>query len=260
MFRRTRKASDFGAEIEAHIALETERLQEQGLSYEDARTEARRRFGNVTRMQERFYESSRWPGWDNFWQDVRYAARMLRKSPGFTTVAVLTIALGIGATTAIFSLVDATLLHPLPYPHPEELVRIEDALPGAGVTDAGISIPEFKDLQRSGIFQYVVLEIFGSANLTGVSQPSRMQYEGVSPAYFAMLGVKPELGQTFDPQVQAPGFTLDVVISDGLWKRAFGSDPHIVGRSLRADDDLPGDRGDAAGFSRPGANRGREEY
>ena len=148
------------------------------------------------------------------------------------------MALGIGATTAIFSLVDATLLHPLPYPHPEELVRIEDDLPGAGATDAGISIPEWKDLQRSGIFQYVVLQIFGSANLTGVSQPSRMQYEGVSPAYFAMLGVKPELGHTFDPQDQTPGFTLDVVISDGLWKRAFGSDPHIVGRSLRGDNDL----------------------
>jgi predicted permease len=238
MWRRTRKASDFGAEIEAHIALETERLQEQGLSYEDARAAARLAFGNVTRVQERFYEASRWPGWDHFWQDIRYAARMLRKSPGFTIVAVLTIALGIGATTAIFSLVDATLLHPLPYPHPEELVRIEDDVPGAGASDAGISIPEFKDLQRSGIFQYVVLEIFGSANLTGLSQPSRMQYEGVSPAYFAMLGVKPELGQTFDPQDQTPGFTLDVVISDGLWKRAFGSDPHIVGRSLRGDNDL----------------------
>jgi len=123
------------------------------------------------------------------------------------------------------------------YPRPEELVRIEDDLPGAGATDAGISIPEFKDLQRSGIFQYVVLEIVGSANLTGVSQPSRMQYEGVSPAYFAMLGVKPELGRTFDPQDQRSGFTGDVVISDGLWKRAFGSDPHIVGRSLEADND-----------------------
>ena len=163
---------------------------------------------------------------------------MFAKSPGFSAIAILTMALGIGATTAIFSLVDATLLHPLPYPHPEELVRIEDDLPGAGATDAGISIPEWKDLQRSGIFQYVVLQIFGSANLTGVSQPSRMQYEGVSPAYFAMLGVKPELGQTFDPQDQTPGFTLDVVISDGLWKRAFGSDPHIVGRSLRGDNDL----------------------
>ena len=189
-------------------------------------------------MREDYHAEQGLPFFENLLQDLRFALRMLAKSPGFSAIAILTMALGIGATTAIFSLVDATLLHPLPYPHPEELVRIEDDLPGAGATDAGISIPEFKDLQRSGIFQYVVLQIFGSANLTGVSQPSRMQYEGVSPAYFAMLGVKPELGQTFDPQDQTPGFTLDVVISDGLWKRAFGSDPHIVGRSLRGDNDL----------------------
>jgi putative ABC transport system permease protein len=238
MFGRKRKLDDFTSEIEAHLQLEIERLQEQGLSADEARAAAHRGFGNVTLSRERYYESGRWLGWDHLWQDVSYGFRMLRASPGFTVIAVLTIALGIGATTAIFSLVDATLLHPLPYPHPEELVRIEDDLPGAGASDAGISIPEWKDMQRSGIFQYVVLEIFGSANLTGVSQPSRMQYEGVSPAYFAMLGVKPELGQTFDPQDQTPGFTLDVVISDGLWKRAFGSDPHIVGRSLRGDNDL----------------------
>lgn len=210
----------------------------RGLSSEEARRTAKLEVGNMDAAREQIRET----GWENilasFFADLRFALRMLRKSPGFAAVAILTIALGIGATTAIFSLVDATLLHPLPYPHPEQLVRVEDDLPGAGITDAGISIPEFKDLRRSGMFQYVVLEIFGSANLTGASQPSRMQYAGVSPAYFAMLGVKPELGQTFDPQDQTPGFSLDVVISDGLWKRAFGSDPHILGRSLRADNDL----------------------
>ncbi len=238
MFRRKRKASDFGAEIEAHIRLETERLQEQGLRYEDARTAARRSFGNVTNAQEHFYESSRWLWWDNFWQDILYAARMLRKSPGFTTIAVLTIALGIGATTAIFSVVDATLLHPLPYPHPEQLVTIEDDLPGVGARDVGISVPEWHDLQRSGIFEYVTPIGGGDVNLTGSSEPVRVRFLNVAPNYFALIGVKPQLGRSFDPQDQTPGFTLEGLISDGLWKRAFAADAHILGKSLRLDNDL----------------------
>ena len=217
--------------------LDAELQSDMEFHREMAARAGQRNFGNTLRMREQAYEAWGWTWLDRLIQDLRHALRMFAKSPGFSAIAILTMALGIGATTAIFSLVDATLLHPLPYPHPEELVRIEDDLPGAGATDAGISIPEWKDLQRSGIFQYVVLKVFGSANLTGASQPSRMQYEGVSPAYFAMMGVKPELGHTFDPQDQTPGFTLDVVISDGLWKRAFGSDPHILGRSVRMDND-----------------------
>ena len=238
MFRRKRKASHFGAEIEAHIQLETERLQEQGLSYEDARTAARRSFGNVTNTQEHFYESSHLLWWDNFWQDIRYAARMLRKSPGFAAIAILTIALGIGATTAIFSVVDATLLHPLPYPHPEQLVTIQDDLPGVGARDVGISVPEWHDFQRSGIFQYVSALGGGDTNLTGASEPARIRLLTIPPNYFALLDVKPRLGRSFDPEDQTPGFNLEVLISDGLWKRAFGSDPHILGKSVRLDNDL----------------------
>ena len=238
MFRRKRKASDFGAEIDAHIQLETERLQEQGLSNEDARTAARRSFGNVTNTQEHFYESSHLLWWDNFWQDIRYAARMLRKSPGFAAIAILTIALGIGATTAIFSVVDATLLHPLPYPHPEQLVTIQDDLPGVGAHDVGISVPEWHDFQRSGIFQYVSPFGGGDVNLTGASEPARIRLLVIPPNYFALLDVKPRLGRSFDPEDQTPGFNLEVLISDGLWKRAFGSDPHILGKSVRLDNDL----------------------
>ena len=238
MWRRTRKASDFGAEIEAHIALETERLQEQGFSYEDARSAARLSFGNVTRVQERFYEASRWPEWDHFWQDVRYAARMLRKSPGFTAIAVLTIALGIGAATAIFSVVDATLLHPLPYPHPEQLVSVIDDLPGVGAQDVGMSVPEWHDFARSGIFEYVSPLGGGDVNLTGSSQPTRILFAAVPPNYFALLGAEPELGRSFNPEDATPGFTLEVLISDRLWKGAFASDPRILGKNIRLDNDL----------------------
>jgi putative ABC transport system permease protein len=238
MFRFKRNTSDFGAEIEAHIELETERLQEQGLSYEHARTAARRAFGNVTHVQEHFYESGHWLWWDHFWQDVRYGLRILRKSPGFTTIAVLTMALGIGATTAIFSVVDATLLHPLPYPQPEQLVTVEDDLPGVGAQDVGMSVPEWQDLQRSEIFDYVSPIGGGDVNLTGTSQPERIRFLNVAPNYFALLGVKPQLGSAFNPEDHTPGFTLEVLISDGLWKRSFAADPRILGKSLRLDNDL----------------------
>jgi predicted permease len=238
MFLRNREASDFGAEIETHIQLETERLQEQGLSYEDARTAAYRAFGNVTRARERFYESGHWIWWDDFWQDVRYALRMLRKAPGFTLIALSTIALGIGATTAIFSVVDATLLHPLPYPHPEQLVTVEDDLPGVPARDVGMSEPEWQDLQHSGIFEYVSPTQYDDNNLTGSSKAARVKLLIVAPNYFALLGVKPQLGRIFDPQNHSPGFTQEALISDGLWKRNFGRDPQILDKSVRLDTDL----------------------
>jgi predicted permease len=253
MFGRKRKPDDFTSEVEAHLQLEIERLCEQGLSAEEARATARRSFGNVMQAEERFYEASRWLGWEHLCQDIRYGLRMLRKSPGFTAIAVLTIALGIGATTAIFSVVDATLLHPLPYPEPEQLVSIEDDLPGVGARDVGISVPEWQDLQRSGIFAYVSPIGGGDVNLTGSSQPERIRFLPVATNYFALLGVKPQLGRSFNPEDHTPGFTLEAIISDGLWKRAFAGDPGILGKSLRLDNDsyrvigvLP------AGFHDPG--------
>jgi putative ABC transport system permease protein len=238
MFWRKRKTSDFTSEIAAHLQLEIDRLQEQGLGEEQARATARRSFGNLLHAEERFYECSRWLAWDHFWQDLRYGLRMLRKSPGFTAIAVLTIALGIGATTAIFSVVDAALLHPLPYPQPEQLVSIQDDLPGVGAQDVGMSQPEWQDLQSSGIFQYVSPTWYDENNLTGTSPPERVSVLIVAPNYFSLLGVKPQLGRAFNPQDHMPGLTLDVLISDGLWKRAFGAERNILDQCVRLDTDL----------------------
>jgi putative ABC transport system permease protein len=170
--------------------------------------------------------------------DLKFALRQLRKSPGFTVVAVITIALGIGATTAIFTVVDATLLEPLPYLHPEQLVSIQDDLAGVGAHDVGMSQPEWQDLQHSGIFEYVSPTWFDENNLTGSAQPARVRELTVAPNYFELLGVKPQLGRAFDPKYNSPGFVPEVVISDGLWKRVFGSDPHILDKSVRMDTDL----------------------
>src|SRR4029077_9312957 len=114
---------------------------------------------------------------------------MMRKAPGFAIVIILTIALGVGATTAIFSVVDATLLHSLPYPHSEQLVRITDDLPGVGAQDVGMSEPEWQDFQHSGIFEFVSPAWYDDNNLTGSSEPARVSLLSVAPDYFALLGV-----------------------------------------------------------------------
>ena len=235
----TRRQNDqrLREEMEEHLAQQTAENLRAGIPPAEARRQAALKFGAVVAVSEEYHAEQGLPFIEKLLQDSRYALRMLAGSPGFAAVAILTMALGIGATTAIFSVVDATLLHPLSYPQPEQLVRIEDDLPGVGARDVGMSEPEWKDLQRSGIFQYVSPAGGGSVNLTGSSRPARILFASVAPNYLALLGVKPALGRCFDPQDQTPGFTLGVVISDGLWKRTFGGDPRILGRSLRLDND-----------------------
>ncbi len=225
-------------EVEEHLALQTEENLRSGMAPAEARRHAVLKFGATETVREQYHAEQGMPWIETVLQDLRHALRLIARSPGFAAIVILTMALGIGATTAIFSVVDATLLHPLPYPHPEQLVRIEDDLPGIGARDVGVSIPEWHDLERSGIFQYVSLIGGGSVNLTGSSQPERILFLAVTPNYMAMLGAKPQLGRSFDPNDKTPGFTLDVLISDGLWKRAFASNPHILGRNLRLDNDL----------------------
>jgi hypothetical protein len=171
------------------------------------------------------------------------------------------MALGVGATTAIYSVIDATLLHPLPYPNPTELVRLEDDLPGVGAQDVGISVPEWRDLQSSGIFQYVSIYGFGVREPHRQCTALRISFKPVTPNYFAVLGVDAQLGRTFDPHDTTPGFNLEVVISDGLWRREFGADPHILGKTSAPGQRCLSCRGRHAGrFSRSGPNQRGAEY
>jgi predicted permease len=224
-------------EMAEHLALQTEENLRAGMSPAEARRQAALKLGAAQAIREHHHAEQGLPLAENFLFDLRHAFRMLHRSPGFSLIVIATMALGVGATTAIYSIIDATLLHPLPFPHPGELVQMEASLPGVGAHHIGLSIPELRDLQNSGIFQYVSLSFFGTDTLTGSGQPTRIAGKSVTPAYFAVLGVDAQLGRTFDPHDATPGFNNEVVISDGLWKRAFGADPHIIGKTFRIDND-----------------------
>src|SRR5436309_823646 len=252
-FHRSETENDLEEELHSHIQLRAEALERSGLARPEAERRARLEFGSPERFKEECREAIAGNFLDVLFQDLRFSIRTLRKSPGFTAIVISTMAIGIGATSAIFSVVDATLLHPLPYPHSEELVRVVDDLPGIDARDVGMSEPEWQDLQHSGIFEYVSPTWFDENNLTGSSQPARVRLLIVAPNYFALLGVQPKLGRGFDPNDHSPGFIPEVVISDGLWKRAFGSDPNILSKSVRMDTDLYRIVGVMpAGFDAPG--------
>jgi predicted permease len=226
-------------EIAEHLAFQTEENLRAGMSPTEARRQAALKLGAAEAIREHHHAEQSLPFIENLLFDLRYAVRMLLRSPGFSFIAIATMALGIGATTAIYSVIDATLLHPLPYPNPAELVRIQDDLSGVGAQDVGISVPEWRDLESSGIFQSVSVSGTGAdVNLTGSAQPERLSYKHVTPNYFTVLGVDAQLGRTFDPHDATPGFNLEAVISDEVWRREFGADPHMVGKALRLDNDV----------------------
>jgi putative ABC transport system permease protein len=164
--------------------------------------------------------------------DFRFALRQLRKSPGFTIIAVLTLALGIGANSAIFSVVNAVLLRPLPYPQPERLVYLNEVVSG---TDTSIALPDYLDWRRfSTSFQHLALTRLESRNLSGIAgrEPERVAVSFVTTNFFDVIGLPPQLGRTFREDEDKPGAPALVVISDRLWDRAFHRDPEIVGRSV----------------------------
>jgi putative ABC transport system permease protein len=231
MFRRRRKTSDFSAEIEAHVRLESERLREQGLSEEEARAAARRAFGNVTQTEERFYEAGRWLWWDHFLHDVRFGSRMLAKNPGFTAIAVLTLALAIGANTAIFSAVYAVLLKPLPFKDSDGLVFVEKKNPPRGWTRNPISPAEILGWRdQSGTFEDLAAFSQTHCVLTGAEESEEDPCETISSNLFPLLGVSPIRGRTFSADEDQEGSRV-AILSYGLWQRRFAGDENVVGRT-----------------------------
>src|SRR5262245_5697543 len=175
---------------------------------------------------------------DTFLQDWRFAWRGLRRSPGFAAIAIATLALGIGANSAIFTVVNAVVMRPLPYANADRLVRITADFKGLNASDVGMSTPELLDYRdRSGLFDQIAGVWAINANLTEIDQPERVEALLASPSYFDVLGVRPQLGRLFGPQDDGPGITEVLVISDALWHRRFVASPSAIGRKLRIDND-----------------------
>ena len=240
MFRRKRSAQDFAEEIKAHLELEADELKDEGLSHEEARWKARRNFGNVRLAQERFYLKDRWALFDKMYRDLCFALRSLRQSPGFTITAILTLALGMGANTAVFSVMNAVLLRSLPVDHPERLVFLGTSNPprGTGTIDTHLtfSYSVYQSLSSqnralSPVIAYVPLSSSKVAVRSGAQPPEEAEGEMVSGAFFSGLGVNVPLGRGFSQQDETVHAPL-AVLSYNYWTRRFARDPNVLGKTL----------------------------
>ncbi len=219
-------------EVRFHIDMRTEEYVRKGMSPEEARREAERRFGRLSRIKEMGYEVRGGGLVETLWQDLRYGARMLVKAPVLTTIAVITLALGIGANTAIFSVVNAVLLRPFPYENPERLLILQESVSGgAGFSP---SYPNFADwhARNTVCSSMAAVRVNESFNFTGAGEPERLQGRVVSAGFFHTLGIKPLLGRDFLAEEDHPGATPVVILSHGFWQRRFGADPGVIGKQL----------------------------
>ncbi len=234
LFRKSRLERDLDDELRAHVEMETEELQRRGMDSARARREALRRFGGVERTKERVRDERGGRMLDDFVQDLRYGVRSLRKSPGFTASALLVLALGIGSAVALFGVVDAVLLEPLPYPAANRLVRV---WPARGAERTAFSYPELKDW-RDRSSSLVGLGLYSTLPADyvylGADAPTELATEWVGQDFFRVLGMAPVAGRTLLPEDEA-NHRLVAVISWGLWQRLFGGDPSVVGRTLEID-------------------------
>ena len=232
LFRRSKPADDLEEEIRVHLEMEERENLESGMSPEEASYAALRRFGNVLLAQERSREMWRWNSLETLWQDLGYGIRQLRRSPGFTAIAVLTLALGIGANTAIFSVIDAVMLRKLPVKNPQELVAL------ATVGPYGVGSFSYPGFGRFHDENHVCSDMaaIGQLNKLGASidgQAETLDGRIVSGNFFSLLGVGASAGRTFTSQDETtPRSSAVAVISYGYWKRRFGVSPAVVGKSI----------------------------
>src|SRR5262244_3865779 len=249
LFNRKRRERDFAEELESHLAMHIEDNLRAGMSPEEARRRALLKLGGVTQVQELHREQRGLPMLETLSHDLRFGARMLFKNPGFTLIAVVTLALGIGANTAIFSVVNAVLLRALPYPEPGRLVRFWESNPRRGWLDFAVSAPNFADWrkQQSVCEQLAAFE-FNTLNFTGGGEPERVAALRVTANFFSVLGVVPARGRNFLPEEEQPGRNHVAILSDGVWGRRFGADPNLIGREIQ----LSGESYTVVGVTPPG--------
>src|SRR5882757_5971245 len=226
---RTRKDEDLAEEIDSHLAHAQDANSARGLSSEEARRQAYVRFGNPRSTRERVWRYRSFPWLDDLWRDLRFALRGLGKTPGFTIIAILVIAVGIGVNTAVFSVINTVLLKPLIFPDQDSLVDLRNTSPrGSG---GGANVPKFKIWrEQTSIFSKVAGFDFGGAglNLTGGDKPQQVQGVHVTQQYFSMLGAPVIQGRTFTEAEDSPNGGRVVVLSYALWKSRFGGNSKIV--------------------------------
>jgi putative ABC transport system permease protein len=232
LFRRREVEEELDAELRSCFDLLVERHLERGLAIEEAKRRARLEFGGLEQVKDRVREARLGTAVESVPRDVRYACRALRRSPGFTVITALTLALGIGVNAAIFSVVHAVLMRPLPYDRPERLALIWSTLEKMGTTRAPTSGPALGEIgRRSRLLEDVAGIWVGTGTFTGDADPEQVKVGFVTPSFLQLLGVRPALGRLFTAD-ERPGGRPALVLSDGLWRRRFGGDPGIVGKGV----------------------------